>query len=174
MGERAAARERRRDEEFESFVAGAAGRLLHAAVLLTAEPAAVAPRAQRLLLAALARTYAHWDRLRGDDPYEHTRQELATRFARTAWRHHRPSWHRPGRAGGGAPSAPAGGVLERLPPQERLVLVLRLYEGIADEQVAAALGLPAERVRTLCGHATATLRSAPREPAPRLPRAAAP
>ncbi|MFD9677434.1 hypothetical protein ACFWAO_36765, partial [Streptomyces sp. NPDC059981] len=29
-----------RDPEFEAFVAGAAGRLLHVAVLLTAEPAA--------------------------------------------------------------------------------------------------------------------------------------
>ncbi|WP_443033635.1 hypothetical protein [Streptomyces sp. CA2R101] len=26
---------------------------------------------------ALARTYAVWDRLRGDDPYEHTRREMA-------------------------------------------------------------------------------------------------
>ncbi|WP_328330650.1 MULTISPECIES: sigma factor-like helix-turn-helix DNA-binding protein [unclassified Streptomyces] len=177
MRERTAARERRRDEEFESFVVGAAGRLLHAAVLLTAEPAGDTPKARRLLLAALSRTYAHWDRLHGDDPYEHTRQELAARFAHSAWRHRRPQLpvRLPGRAAGAGPLNPAGGgVLERLTPQERLIVVLRLYEGIAEEQVAAAVGLPAERVRAICGHATATLRSTPPEAAPRLPEVATP
>ncbi|WP_406136958.1 sigma factor-like helix-turn-helix DNA-binding protein [Streptomyces sp. NBC_01089] len=205
MRERTAARERRRDEEFESFVAGAAGRLLHAAVLLTAEPTdgttdgtgdtnstgstndtgatgvtgtlGATPQAERLLLAALSRTYAHWDRLRGDDPYEHTRQELAAHFARTAWRHHRPqlparlvrAWR-----GAGSPNRAGGSLLARLTPQERLIVVLRLYEGIAEEQVAAAVGLPAERVRALCAHATATLRSTPQGAAPRRPEVATP
>lgn len=70
--------------EFEAFVAGAAGRLLYVAVLLTGEPEA----ARRLLAGALARTYANWLRLRGDDPYDFTRQELCAAFARTGWRHH--------------------------------------------------------------------------------------
>lgn len=135
------------------------------------------PRARRLLLAALSHTYAHWDRLHGDDPYEHTRQELAARFAHSAWRHHRPQLlgRLPGRAAGPGPANPAGGgVLGRLSPQERLIVVLRLYEGIAEEQVAAAVGLPAERVRAICGHATATLRSTPQQAAPRLPEVATP
>lgn len=51
-------------------------------------------------------------------------------------------------------------------PQERLILVLRLYEGVAEEQTAALLGLPTERVRTLCERATATLLHPPRNPAP--------
>lgn len=88
MHERTAARDRRRAQEFESFVAGAAGRLLHAATLLTAEPPRENPRAQRLLLAALSYTYAHWDQLRGEDPYDRTRRELASRFAGSAWRYH--------------------------------------------------------------------------------------
>ncbi|GGX24702.1 sigma factor-like helix-turn-helix DNA-binding protein [Streptomyces chryseus] len=149
MRERQAIRHRRRAREFEAFVAGAAGRLLHATTLLTAEPADDNPRARRLLTAALARTYADWDRLRGEDPYDRTRQELAARFARGAW-HYRQH---------------GGGVLERLTPQERLVLVLRLYEGVAEEQTAALLGLPAERVRAICTRATATMRSGPRAPA---------
>lgn len=129
------------------FVAGAAGRLLHAATLLTAEPRDDNPRARRLLTAALSRTYADWERLRGEDPYEHTRQELAARFARTAW-------HRRGPRTG-------GGVLARLTPQERLVLVLRLYEGLAEEQAAAQLGLPAQRIRAICTRAVAAMRSRP-------------
>ncbi|MCJ0874676.1 sigma factor-like helix-turn-helix DNA-binding protein [Streptomyces sp. AP-93] len=153
--------------EFEAFVAGAAGRLLRVAILLTAEPttdttdtrsdarsgapapsdataAAEAPAARRLLGGALARTYANWRRLRGDDPYDYTRQELCAAFARTGRRHH-----------GGS------GVLGRLGPLERLVVVLRLYEGVAEEVTAAQLGLTPERVRTLCDRAVAELRTRP-------------
>ena len=131
-----------RDPEFEAFVAGAAGRLLHVAVLLTAEAPSEATAARRLLAGALARTYAHWSRLRGDDPYDHTRQELCAAYARTAWRH------------------PGGtGVLARLGPVERLVLVMRVYEGVAEEVTAAQLGLPPERVEAVCNRAVATMRA---------------
>ncbi|MEU9109441.1 sigma factor-like helix-turn-helix DNA-binding protein [Streptomyces xanthophaeus] len=130
--------------EFEAFVAGAAGRLLRVAVLLTAEAETDAVAARRLLAGALARTYANWRRLRGDDPYDYTRQELCAAFARTGRRHH-----------GGV------GVLARLSPAERLVLVLRIYEGVAEEVTAAQLGLPPERVRVLCGRAVTALRSRP-------------
>ncbi|MEV6552591.1 sigma factor-like helix-turn-helix DNA-binding protein [Streptomyces sp. NPDC051597] len=158
MRERQTERQRRGAREFEAFVAGAGGRLLHAATLLTGEPPEHNDRARRLLTAALARTYAHWDPERGEDPYDRTRRELAARFASTAWRHHR---HRDR----------AGGVLARLTPQERIVLVLRLYEGVAEEQVAALMGLPAERVRVLCTRAIATMRSASAPPRRPLPRA---
>ncbi|MEU4496891.1 sigma factor-like helix-turn-helix DNA-binding protein [Streptomyces sp. NPDC023998] len=157
MSERQTAQRRRRAREFEAFVAGAAGRLLHAATLLTAEPPGVNPHAQQLLTAALAHTYAEWDRLRGEDPYERTRQELAARFARSAWRYHRVR----------------GGVLDRLTPQERLILVLRLYEGVAEEQTAALIGLPVERVRAICTRAIAAMRSAPPRRPPRAPAEAA-
>ncbi|MEW2179435.1 sigma factor-like helix-turn-helix DNA-binding protein [Streptomyces sp. NPDC005406] len=145
MRERQAVLQRQRAQEFEAFMAGAAGRLLHTATLLTAEP--VDPpganrRAQRILTAALARTYADWDRLHGEDPYNRTRQDLAVRFARETWRHHRPR----------------GGLLDRLTPQERLVLVLRLYEGVPEEQTAALLGVPADRIRAVCNRAVATMR----------------
>ncbi|MFJ9685454.1 RNA polymerase [Streptomyces bacillaris] len=149
MRERQTHRDRLRAQEFEAFVAGAGGRLLHTATLLTAEPLAPAgtgTRAERLLCAALARTYAEWDRLRGEDPYDRTRQELAVRFARESWRHRRP----------------LGGVLGDLAPLERLVLVLRLYEEVGEERTAALLGLPADRVRVVCDRSIATLRSAGR------------
>lgn len=159
MRERQAARERLRAREFEGFVGGAGGRLLHTALLLTGEPETGKPgpggptAAERLLVDALSRTYARWDRLRGDDPYEHTRRELTTRFALSA-RHHRRA---------------RGGVLARLTPQERLVLVLRLHEGVAEEQTAASLGLPVERVRAICTRAVATLRSRPPVTTPTAP-----
>ncbi|MFF1379531.1 sigma factor-like helix-turn-helix DNA-binding protein [Streptomyces sp. NPDC058308] len=140
MRERQALQSARRAREFEAFVAGAAGRLLHASTLLTAELPDDNPRARALLTAALAHTYATWDRLRGEDPYDRTRQQLAVRFGRAAWRRHRGH----------------GGVLAGLSPQERLILVLRVYEGVAEEQTAALLGLPAERVALICARATAT------------------
>lgn len=145
----------RRDREFAAFVAGAAGRLLHAATLLTAEDPDDNPRARRLLTHALAHTYAAWDRLRGEDPYDLARRQLAARFARGAWR----------RAGGLHRARPhPGSPLAALGPQERLVVVLRLYEGVAEEQTAALLGLSSERVRVLCVRATATLLRRPAAP----------
>jgi hypothetical protein len=152
----------RRAREFEAFVAGAAGRLLHAATLLTAEAPDHNPRARRLLTLALTHTYASWDRLRGEDPYDRTRQYLATRFSRAAWHQY---------GGFGRSRAHPDSPLARLGPQERLILVLRLYEGVAEEQTAALLGLPIERVRTICDRATATLLHPPRGPAPAVAKA---
>jgi DNA-directed RNA polymerase specialized sigma24 family protein len=138
VGARRDVRERRRAREFEAFTAGG-GRLLHAATLLTGDREA----AERLLVASLAAAYADWFRLRGEDPYARTQQDLALRFARNAWRYRRPR----------------GGLLDRLTPSERLALVMRVYEGVAEEQAAAQLGLPTERLRTLCLRAIATMRS---------------
>ncbi|MFD5516406.1 sigma factor-like helix-turn-helix DNA-binding protein [Streptomyces sp. NPDC127066] len=157
MRERRASQGVRRTREFETFVAGAAGRLLHTATLLTAEPGDANPRARRLLTPALAHTYASWDRLHGEDPYDSTRRQLVARFQRTVWRQY---------GGLGRRRTSPDHVLAGLTPQERLVLVLRLHEGVAEEQAAALLGLPAERVRAICARAVATLLHPPRDPAP--------
>ncbi|PZH14852.1 RNA polymerase subunit sigma-70 [Streptomyces sp. NTH33] len=157
MRERQASQGARRAREFEVFVAGAAGRLLHAATLLTAEAPDDNPRARRLLTLALAHTYACWHRLRGEDPYDRARRHLATRFAREAW-------HR--RGGPGRTRLRPPGTLAALTPQERLVVVLRLYEGVAEEQAAALLGLPPDRVRVLCDRAIVALTQPTGRPAP--------
>ncbi|MFA3875159.1 RNA polymerase subunit sigma-70 [Streptomyces sp. MMCC 100] len=161
MREQHASDTARRAREFEAFVAGAGGRLLHAATLLTAEDPDANPRARRLLTLSLAHTYACWDRLHGEDPYDRARQYLATRFAREIW-------HRYGVLDR-ARRRPAG-PLGVLAPHERLILVLRLYEGVAEEQASALLGLPVDRIRTICDRATATLLHPP--PAPTRPVAA--
>ncbi|KUO21932.1 sigma factor-like helix-turn-helix DNA-binding protein [Streptomyces dysideae] len=163
MRERRSAQDARRAREFEAFVAGAAGRLLHAATLLTAESPDDNPRARRLLTLALSHTYASWDRLRGEDPYDRARQDLAGRFARSAWH----QYGGPGALGRSSRPHP-GSPLARLTPQERLILVLRLYEGVAEEQAAALLGIPVERVRAIYARAMTTLLHPPRGPAPAL------
>ncbi|MCS0602442.1 RNA polymerase subunit sigma-70 [Streptomyces sp. LP11] len=150
----------RRAREFEAFVAGAAGRLLHTATLLTAEPPDANPRARRLLALSLAHTYADWDRRSGEDPYDDARQYLATRFARAIWYRYGGA---PGRVRPPDPRHP----LAELTPQERLIVVLRLYEGVAEEQAAALLGLPAERVRAICARAVSTLLHPAHRAAPR-------
>ncbi|MER7898767.1 sigma factor-like helix-turn-helix DNA-binding protein [Streptomyces sp. NPDC096046] len=164
MLERHASRAARRAREFEAFVAGAAGRLLHAATLLTAEAPDDNPRARRLLTLSLAHTYARWDRLRGEDPYDHTRSHLATRFARGAWRHV---------VGVGRSRPHPASPLAPLTPQERLILVLRLHEGVAEEQTAALLGLSPQRVRAICHRAASTLLHRQRGPAPAVTAAKA-
>ncbi|MEU0334732.1 RNA polymerase subunit sigma-70 [Streptomyces sp. NPDC006193] len=158
MRDRQPTRGARRAREFAAFAAGASGRLLHAATLLTAEAPEANPRARRLVVRALAHTYARWDRLRGEDPYDCARQYLATRFAHAAW-------HRYGAFGRSRPAA--RGPLAALGARERLIVVLRLHEGLAAEQAAALLGLPADRVHTVCDRATATLLHPPRPAAPR-------
>jgi hypothetical protein len=135
--------EDRRGREFEAFIGGAAGRLMHVATLLTGDDEKVAAQ---LLCHALSRAYLNWVRLHGEDPYAYTRQELVTAYAR--------------RAGAGwLYKEPKGGRLSRLSPQERLVLVLRLYEGVDEEQVAALMGLSADRIRAICTRASTIMRS---------------
>ncbi|MET8579718.1 sigma factor-like helix-turn-helix DNA-binding protein [Streptomyces collinus] len=158
MRDRQMSRDARRAREFEAFVAGAAGRLQHTATLFTAEAPGANPRARRLLTLALAHTYACWDRLRGDDPYECARRYLATRFAHG-------TWHERVLLGRARPHP--GSPLAVLTAQERLILVLRMYEGVAEEQTAALLGLPVERVHAICDRATATVLHPPRTTAPR-------
>ncbi|MEU3030469.1 sigma factor-like helix-turn-helix DNA-binding protein [Streptomyces incarnatus] len=164
MRDRRVAQGAGRDQEFEAFVAGAAGRLLLAATLLTAEAPDANPRARRLLTLALGHTYARWHRLRGEDPYDCARQYLAVRFARTL-RHPHPHPHKHRLLGRERP-APCG-PLAGLGPQERLVLVLRMYEGVAEEQTAALLGLTAERVHTVCDRATSLVLHPVRSAGPR-------
>ncbi|MET8558891.1 sigma factor-like helix-turn-helix DNA-binding protein [Streptomyces sp. NPDC004959] len=153
---RAAARRRRPDDarEFAAYVGGAAPRLLRTAALLTGEAgqppgpepsgtgptraAPAAPLALALLRRALARTCAVWDRLEDGDPYDHTRAALVALVLRSSWYRRRR-----GR-----------GPLAALPARVRLVLVLRLHEGVAEEQVAALLGLSVGRVRLLCARGT--------------------
>ncbi|MEU3946234.1 sigma factor-like helix-turn-helix DNA-binding protein [Streptomyces sp. NPDC029526] len=148
MRERHVLQDARRDREFAAFVAGAAGRLLHTATLLTAEAPEHNPRARRLLTRSLAHTYACWNRLHGDDPYDHARRQLALRYA-----------HGDRRGPGGLLRARPhpGSPLAALGRQERLVVVLRFLEGVAEEQTAALLGLSPERVRALGARATETL-----------------
>ncbi|MFJ2113643.1 hypothetical protein ACIOEX_17445, partial [Streptomyces sp. NPDC087850] len=73
---------------------------------------------------------------------DRARRELTLGFAEDAWRVGR--W--------------SAGVLGGLGARERVVRMLRLYEGLPEEQTASPLGLPEDLVRTLYARATASLR----------------
>ncbi|WP_328468512.1 sigma factor-like helix-turn-helix DNA-binding protein [Streptomyces sp. NBC_00448] len=147
--QRRAAAGTRRDAEFAAFVAGAGGRLLHSALLLTGDRA----DAERLLTDALARLYADWQHLLdGDDPYDRARSELFVRYAYRPWRRLR------------------GGALDGLSARERLIITMRYFEGIGEEQTAALLGMGVERVGEIAAHSGARLRSRPARVGPRAAR----
>lgn len=49
--------------------------------------------------------------------------------------------------------------LDRLPPQQRVVLVLRIYEDLSEEQTASLLGIPPGTVKSRLSRALGVLRS---------------
>jgi RNA polymerase sigma factor (sigma-70 family) len=50
--------------------------------------------------------------------------------------------------------------LALLPPRRRAVVVLRYYEGLSEQQIAAALGIAPGTVKSQCSAALKTLRGA--------------
>jgi DNA-directed RNA polymerase specialized sigma24 family protein len=152
---------------FEAFVAAHATSLLRTAYLLTGDRA----QARDLLQTALIATHRHWNAL--GDPTAYARQELVR--SATGWGRRLRVGHLladspllagasglPGfGASGHAEPGPRTGLttaLAELPPRERAALVLRHGEGLSEEAVAAALGIPEESVRGLLDHGLARLR----------------
>jgi DNA-directed RNA polymerase specialized sigma24 family protein len=135
-----------RKSDFPVFAGGAARRLLHIALLLTGRE----EEARQILCRALARTYRDWDRLQVADPYAHTRSDIITSYAfRQAMGRLlcRRNVHPDNR-----------GVLGRLNPRQRLVLLLRLHEGLSEEETAAQLGLAVDTVRATEARACSIMR----------------
>jgi RNA polymerase sigma-70 factor (sigma-E family) len=117
---------------------------------------------------ALVKTYRAWRRLHPDgDPEAYTRRVMT----RAAWRAGRRMWRRE------VPSAvlPEGAgtdpydsrdtaqlvfaALRALPAQQRVVLVLRYWAGLSEQEIAAQLGCSTGTVKSRASRAMATLRS---------------
>ena len=118
---------------------------------------------------ALVKTCRAWRRLHPDgNPEAYTRRIMV----RAAWRAGRRLWRRE------VPSAappeqldadPYDGrdlaqsvfaALRALPAQQRVVLVLRYWAGLSEQEIAAQLGCSAGTVKSRASRALATLRSA--------------
>jgi DNA-directed RNA polymerase specialized sigma24 family protein len=136
--------------DFADFVAGSSRRLLGLAYLLSADRAL----ADRLLEDALDRTYRHWPAVSRDGvPEAHVRQLLVDSIARR--RSRRRPVSAPDPDGVPTMSAVAG-----LPTAQRVVLVLRYFEGLDDVQAAAVMGCSVKSVRHLQTRAISRLQTA--------------
>src|SRR5688572_3425543 len=149
---------------FEEFVTTRSSGLLRVATLLTRDHAL----AEDLLQTALARSWAVWKRIDGDpEPYVY---RILTNTYRTWWRRR---WHaeRPtdrlpevGEPGGQLSVEIRDEIwqaLNRLPRQQRAVLVLRYFEDLTEVQAAQTLGISQGAVKSHASRGLAKLRLDP-------------
>jgi len=149
---------------FEEFVAAGSPRLLRAAYLLSGDWG----RAEDLVQGALVKTWLHWSRLRDHQAAEAYARvvlmRMYTRSSRRRWFGETPAGDLP------EPAAPdlharyddRDDVMRRLnslPPRTRAAIVLRFFEDMTEQQIAAVLGCPAGTVKSLLSRGLAALRS---------------
>ena len=146
--------------QFEEFVAARSPALLRYAVLLSHDP----EQARDLVQEVLTRALVKWNRIeRVDEPYAYVRRMLTNEFL--SWRrrrrvatvpltgvHDRAVEHRAN------PGDDLWKLLAELPRQQRVVLVLRYYEGLTDNEIADVMRCRASTVRAYASRALATLR----------------
>jgi RNA polymerase sigma-70 factor (sigma-E family) len=141
------------EDEFTEFVAGALPRLLRFGHVLTGNPAA----AEDLVQTALGRSLRAWRAHRIGDPHAYVRKAMVNAYA--------SSWRRRGVVEV-VTSDPAGRMpdvdetqrvddrdavwraLLILPPRQRAVIVLRYYEDLSEQEIAAVMGTSAGTVKS--------------------------
>ncbi|GAA2528156.1 SigE family RNA polymerase sigma factor [Pilimelia columellifera] len=152
----------RTPQGFEEFVAARSPRLLRTTYLLTSDWAA----AEDLLQTALTKAWSAWSRIDGD-PEPYVRRILVntqTSWWRRKWTGERPTEHLPE-----APDAVDAHsavderervweALRRLPARQRAVVVLRYFEDLSEQEVAAALDCSVGTVKSQASRALAKLR----------------
>ena len=170
--------------DFDTFVRTRLHALLRYATVVTGDPALAEDVVQDVLVKACTR----WRSVAATDhPEAYVRRMVVNEYV--SWRrrwHVRTTTPRDGAtlaALGDSRSAAADTAdqhalrddlqqrLRRLPPRQRAVLVLRYYEGLDDEAIAAVLGVRPVTVRSTASRALAALR--PDRTAPSRPPAVA-
>ncbi|HKE65710.1 MAG TPA: SigE family RNA polymerase sigma factor [Micromonosporaceae bacterium] len=159
-------RERNARSEFEAFATAEIDGLLRYAVMLTGDRELARDLVQDVMLKA----FAQWGRVgSADQPRLYVRKMVTHAFL--SWRRRRSVrsvvFDRDGVPSVGSIADHASAVvdhddvwrrLSRLPRQQRVVLVLRYYERLTDNEIAAVLGCSAGTVRGYASRALATLR----------------
>ncbi|BAC72137.1 hypothetical protein AQJ43_19970 [Streptomyces avermitilis] len=136
-------------EDFAAYAAHAWPRLVRTAHLLTGDPHEAADLART----ALADAYARRRRIPRDDADFHVRRTLV----RAHLRRRRP-----------APApAPLARALAALPARQRVVLVLRHGEGLAEAEIAETLGCSVGTVKSYARRGLAALSALPLSGVPR-------
>jgi RNA polymerase sigma-70 factor (sigma-E family) len=152
------------EESFDEFVNSRYPALVRYGALLTGDRG----HGEDLAQEALLKTYRRWRRLHEQgDPEAYTR----TVMMRAAWRAARRLWRREVPAAA-PPDHPAAGdsfdhrdtaevvlaALRGLPAGQRVVLVLRYWAGLSEQEIAAELGCSAGTVKSRASRAIAALR----------------
>lgn len=159
-GPRAAA-----DASFVTFMESAWQRHLRLAMLLTGDRL----RAEELLQDGLVKVYLRWARLSHDgDPHAYLRRVVLNNH-RSWWQRHRREdlvADVPDRAApdGFDADVEVRRALMALPPRQRAVVVLRLYEDLSERRTAAVLGCSVGNVKSQYARALAKLRRSVPEP----------
>ncbi|MFC9975403.1 SigE family RNA polymerase sigma factor [Spirillospora sp. NPDC127200] len=154
------------EREYVAYVSGALPGLRRLAHLLCGDP----HRADDLVQTALTRLYVHWRRARAaDDLDRYTRRILVRSFLNER----RLAWARVRLTGAPAdvphPAAPGPpdvetreevrAALERVPPRQRAVLVLRFLCDLPVAEAAEVLGCSPGTVKSQTAHGLARLRT---------------
>jgi RNA polymerase sigma-70 factor (sigma-E family) len=145
---------------FEEFAAARSPALLRYAMLLSHDP----EQARDLVQEVLTRTLVKWNRIeRVDEPYAYVRRMLTNEYL--SWRRRRrvatvplTDAHERAVGHGVNPGDDLWNLLAELPRQQRVVLVLRYYEGLTDNEIADVMRCRASTVRAYASRALATLR----------------
>jgi len=147
---------------FEEFADTRLAAVLRFAAALTGDRALAEDVVQEVLI----RAHARWRKIgRLDHPESYIRKMIVNEFISAKRRNWRlvPAEHTPDVAESDHASRHAErdallAELGRLPRRQRAVLVLRYYEGLSDQEIAAVLGCAPGTVRGYVSRALATLR----------------
>ncbi|MEV4169763.1 MULTISPECIES: SigE family RNA polymerase sigma factor [unclassified Nonomuraea] len=151
--------------DFERYVEQRSARLLRTAYLLCRDWAT----AEDLVQTALARAWLAWRRV-GANPDPYVYRILTNTHAswwRRRWRGEVATGELPDGAGPGDAEAGLGtrealrAALTALPAKQRAVIVLRYFEDLPDEEIAAIVGCSVTTVRSQASRALAKLRLDP-------------
>ena len=152
-----------RHEEFREYVAARGPALLRAATQLTSDRA----EAEDLLQAALAKTYLAWDRINDRASVDGYVRRAMVNTQISWWRRRKLEIYPTDEL----PDQPVddhtrrsemhdalGRALDRLPPRQRLAVVLRYYEDMPEAEIAEVLGVSVGTVKSTVSRAMARLR----------------
>ncbi|MFE2613057.1 SigE family RNA polymerase sigma factor [Micromonospora chalcea] len=145
--------------DYLAFVESHQHRLLRAAYLICGNR----HQAEDLLQDALLKLALRWPSVRDGDPAAYVRAILY-RDAVSWWRRRRREWlsayppDRPDADGDPALRLTVRAALDRLPPRQRAVVVLRYFEDLTEVATAEALGVTVGTVKSQCHDALRRLR----------------
>lgn len=154
-----------RDRAFEEYVEVRQAALMRLAYLLTGEQHA----AEDLVQTTLAKLYLAWNRLERAGSVDAYTKRIMINEHSSWWRR---AWRRLETTTDAVPERPVTTdfghtlgerdalwtVVQALPPRQRAAVVLRFYEDMSEQDVAATLGCSVGTVKSQTSRALATLR----------------